>query len=177
VHQRTGGDEGRFGRLEGRRHRGSPYKGPWLAGQSIRQGTKDGGSGRNKTPVEVNDSQKTLQLFDVRRQGERFDGLQVGGEGGDTSLRNHVAEEIHGRLGKHALRRVYHQPILRQHNKQLPDVGLVFLQCSTRNEVVINVRENPGEAAKKAVHQPLETLCCVFQPEWHENIFEEAERS
>ena len=58
--------------------------------QQICEELKNAGHSWEKTPVEVYEPKKTLQLFDVRRRWAVLNGGDMPGERGNTSLIHHM---------------------------------------------------------------------------------------
>ena len=52
----------------------------------------------------------------------------------------------------------------------------MFLSSGAADEDVIEVDEDARNVMKYAVHQPLESLSCIFQAEWHAEELPESKR-
>jgi len=87
-----------------------------------------------------------------------------------------VAEEGEGRHGEGAFGRIYGQTILLQDSEKLGQMLHVLLQGGARNEVIIEVGEDKGEVAEKAIHKSLECLRRIDKSKRHEQVFKQPKR-
>jgi hypothetical protein len=108
--------------------------------------------GWQETPVEIDEAQKSLQLFQIRGRREVLNGRDVAGQRDDARLGDHVTQELERGDSEHTLGRVDCEAVFLQHRKELGEMFQVFLHGGTGNEVVIQVCEHEGQMAKKSIH-------------------------
>ena len=77
---------------------------------------------RNKTAIEIDEAEETLEILDGGGLGIVSDGLDMGGKGGDSSSGDMVAEEVHRGLGKRAFFRIDENAIGSQDGEELVEV-------------------------------------------------------
>ena len=129
--------KGLFGLLKGMCHRSCPGKSFGRANESVSERTENGGGVGNKTAVEVDKAEKTLELLD--RGGLRIvcDSLDMRGEGCDACGGNMMAEEVNGGLGKRTFFRINQDAIGSKDGENLVKVLEMLLEGRTGNEDVI----------------------------------------
>ena len=109
--------KGLFGSLKGMCHRSCPGKSFGRANESISERTENGGSVGNKTAVEVDKAEETLEFFDGGGLRIVCDSLYMRGEGCDAGGGNMIAEKVYGGLGKRTFFRINQDTIGSQDGK------------------------------------------------------------
>jgi predicted Zn-ribbon and HTH transcriptional regulator len=67
------------------------------------------------------------------------------------------------------------QTAVLQDLEEMGQVFLMFFQCAACFQMVIQISEHKWEAAEQAVHQTLESLSRIHQPEGHEYVLKQSE--
>jgi hypothetical protein len=88
--KRNCGNQGGLGGDERGIGGGRPEQNLWRTFQQIRERLKSAGHRREETPVKIDETQKSLELFDVCRRRAVLHSGDVPGERGDTSLVHHM---------------------------------------------------------------------------------------
>merc|ERR1712001_77047 len=117
--------------------------------------------------IKVHHAYELLQLLHRGGCGKFLDGLDFGWEWSDTLAGDSVSEKIYLRDAKKAFLNLHHQAVFFQAIEQCQKVVLVFCRRVARDEYVVQVYENEVQPCQRRIHEPLESLCCVLQPEGH----------
>ena len=107
---------------------------------------------RNKTAVEVDEAEETLEILDGGGLRIVSDGLDMGGKGSDSSSGDMVAEEIHRCLSKRAFFRINENPIGSQDGEDLVEVVKMLLKGGAGNENIIEIDKSKIKILENVVH-------------------------
>ena len=129
--------KGLFGLLKGMCHRSCPGKSFGRANESISERMENGVGVGNKTVVEVDKAEETLEFFDGGGLRIVCDSLYMRGEGCDAGGGNMMAEKVNDGLGKRTFFRINQDTIGGQDGKNLVQVLEMLLEGRAGNEDVI----------------------------------------
>ena len=103
------------------------------------------------------------------------DGVHMTGKGFEAGGGDGMTEEVHGGLGKGALGGVDMETIGSQDGEHLAEMPQVVGMTGGGDEDIIQIDENKGKVAEKAVHEALEGLGGIAESKRHGGVFVEAE--
>ena len=102
------------------------------------------------------------------------DGVHMTGEGFEAGGEDGMTEEVHGGLGKGALGGVDMETIGGQDGEHLAEMPQVVGMTGGGDEDIIQIDENKGKVAEKAVHEALEGLGGIAESKRHGGVLVEA---
>ena len=107
---------------------------------------------RNKTAIEVDEAEETLEILDGGGLRIVSDGLDMGGKGSDSSSGDMVAKEVHRGLGKRAFCRIDENAIGSQDGEELVEVMEMLLKGGAGNEDIIEIDKSKRKILENVVH-------------------------
>ena len=88
-----------------------------------------------------------------------------------------MCQKIQLRYAQLTLVLVHYQPVVGENLEELSEMVHVVFPGLGCDQDIVQVDESPRESIQDLVHEALETLGCVFQPEGHPHVFPQPERS
>ena len=122
------------------------------------QGCQDLSQGWDKTMIEIQAPQKTLEIFFCLWLRHCINCINLGGKRNDSSSRDFVAKKVDTRPTENALLAIHGQARGPKAGEHAADVGGMLSFCGTRNQNIIQINKNSWQIAKNSIHKTLESL-------------------
>ena len=108
-----------------------------------------------KSPVEINHIQKTLQSRFIRGRRKIRDGKGVLGKGVEAGAGETVSQELGFRYGKLTLAQAYRQAMGAAQLQDVPEMLNMRRHIRAEDQDIINVNKTVGQITQDLIHHPL----------------------